>query len=108
MATKSDSIIPILVLAGLAAFLLYQRSQPASAAQTAAAGRAATDKINAVGSAIKGFVTALGGVTGNDGSWSSDKPSQAALDQVIDAAKAWDKAYGGITGADGDPYGDWS
>lgn len=108
MATKSDSLIPVLLLAGLAAFLLYQRNLVGgvtSTAATKAKAQASTDKINAVGNAIKGvFTSIVGGITSNDGNWSNAKPSEAALDQVIEAAKAWDKAYGGVTGTTGDPY----
>lgn len=107
MASQSDSLIPIVLLAGLAAFLLYQRQQVgAVTAVTKARAQGDTDKITAVGTAIKGFINSLGAVT-NDGNWSSSKPSEAALDQVVEAAKAWDKAYGSVAGTDGDPYGDW-
>lgn len=109
MASKSDSLVPVLLLGGLAVFLMHQRGMLGGAtgkAPAAAIRASATEKINAIGSALGGFFTYLGGAT-NDGNHSSARPSDAALDQVIEAAKAWDKAYGGVTGADGDPYGDW-
>lgn len=108
MASKSDSLVPVLLLAGLAVFLLYRRQQVGgvTGAQVASVRATTTDKINAIGNALGGFFTYLGGAT-NDGNHSSAKPSEAALDQVIEAAKAWQSAYGGVTGADGDPYGEW-
>lgn len=110
MASKSDSLVPVLLLGGLAIFLMYQRGMlggvtgPAPTAAQIRTG--ATDKINAVGNALGSLFTYLGGVT-NDGNHSSARPTEAALDQVIEAAKEWQRAYGGIAGADGDPYGDF-
>lgn len=106
MASRSDSLVPVLLLAGLAAFLLYRRGQPLTMPQAGAIRASATDKVNAIGNALGGFFTYLGGVT-NDGNHSSAKPTEAALNGVIDAANAWQKAYGGVTGEDGDPYGEW-
>lgn len=112
MASRSDSLLPVLLLAGLAGYLMYQRGmlgtlKRAPATSGASRNSASADKIRAVGTAISGFISSLGGVTGGDGNWSSDRPSDAALDQVVSAAQAWQQAYGGITGADGDPYGSW-
>lgn len=106
MASKSDPLVPVLLLAGLAAFLLYRRGQPITVPQASAIRASATDKVNAIGSAIGGFFSYLGGATSNDGNHSSARPSDAALDQVIEAARVWQSAYGGAAGVDGDPY--WS
>lgn len=108
MASKSDDLVPILLLVGLAGFLLYRRQQVGGVtATTTARAQADTDKIKAVGSAIRDvFTSIVGGATGNDGSYSSGRPTEAALDQVVQAARDWTAAYGGVAGNDGDPY--WS
>lgn len=104
MASKSDSLVPILLLAGLAAFLLYSRTQTATTkAATAARSQSNADKITAVGNAVKGFIDYLGGATASDGNYSSAKPTQAALDQIIQAGKDWTAAYGAATDSGGDP-----
>lgn len=106
MASKSDDLVPILLLGGLVAFLLYRRQQVGGVtAASAARAQADTAKIKAVGTAIRDvFTSIVGGVTANDGNYSSARPTEAALDQVVQAAKDWTAAYGGITGSSGDPY----
>lgn len=106
--SKSDNIIPVLVLGGFALVLLYAQQKRATAGVTGTAAPMATSNPNktaAVTQIINGAFGLLssftGGVTG--GYHSSAAPTESQLDQVVETARQW-TAANGTGGVSGDPY----
>lgn len=96
-------LLPLLLLGGLAVYLLLrQRQAMASPSLAQAQANRDAERLRAIGNAATGFFAWLGGR--DDGNHSSARPTEAALDQVVDAARVWQDTYGELAGADGDPY----
>lgn len=103
--SPGPDLLPVLLLAGLAVWLVT-RQRPAMAAaatQQATANRDAA-RLAAIGQAASGFFGWLTG--GSNGNHSNATPTPAALDQIVDAANVWTATYGEAAGVDGDPYND--
>lgn len=102
--SPGPDLLPVLLLAGLAVWLLTRQRQAMAAPAAQQAGASRDARIAAIGQAASGFFNWLGGNSG--GNHSSATPTPAALDQIVDAANAWQATYGEAAGVDGDPYND--
>lgn len=104
--SPGPDLLPVLLLAGLAVWLLTRtrtaaaNTQATVGAQLAAARDAA--RYSAIGQAAAGLFAWLGNPAPTNGT-----PTPAALDQIVNAAEVWQKTYGEAAGEDGDPYGEW-